>query len=171
MTGVIAMWLLMCLPMFFWPGCPCCGGGEELECEPCETMSECWEMTVAGVTDNTCTLCTNFNGTFTLRRQESCSDCRFTSDESFNSQRKNAFSVCTLAGIKWMMERLPSDLTKWHLSITSATSICNASTYPLYTLDNASFDCEGPNTFTFVSASSNECNWPATITVEPITCP
>jgi hypothetical protein len=36
-------------------------------------MADCWELTVAGISDNDCTNCTNLNGTHTLTRINSSS--------------------------------------------------------------------------------------------------
>jgi hypothetical protein len=158
MTGVLAMWLVMCVPLFFFPGCPCCGS--ETNCFSCDDsleMIDCWEVTIAGVTDGTCSECELVNGTWILSYVvDIANQCTWDGDAIDNSG----------AGC--------SNIDFWRLVFTSGEWRVRLGQGVLtqlvrYTgLDETNFDCDGPNVLSVFGTPSGVCaNFPATVTVTP----
>lgn len=166
MTGVLAMWLLMCLPMFFWGGCPCCGELPPYGCAACpDGIAECWEFAIAGVTDDECN-CETIDGTYLLTRQELL-PCSASS---------------SLSHAEWwspfVFECSPSDDFRWSLGQSSVDGIWRLTFFfaagaflVQYELDAAEFDCDDSNTFALTLVNDACQGWPATVTLDPITCP
>lgn len=135
-------------PGFFWLDCPCCG----VECSECDgPAARTWEITVAGVTNGTCSNCGDYNGTFQLNHNPLGGCSWFT---VFNS------SGCTVFGV-----------SNWLLGIDSSNAVLNAqgdfTTAVEYRLATSSFDCLGSNVMTLISSGSECNNWPSTITIAP----
>lgn len=69
MLSAVSLWALLFVPMFFFPGCPCCGT-EGITCGTCDAsfsvplLPKTWRFTVSGITNGTQTDCSVFNATF-----------------------------------------------------------------------------------------------------------
>lgn len=167
MWTMILIWLCMFLPMFFWGGCPCCGDF----CEGCSTgLSECWEVTIAGITDNSCTLCDNFNRTWTLVPHETL-ECRRENDDRTIPAERSVFGSCNsgFAGVFFQ----PSGSGRWILRIgwdENGDGVLVG--FADYFLDAVDLDCDGELTFGELTTGDTSCqNFPATVTATAITCP
>lgn len=163
MTGALAMWLMMCIPLFFWGGCPCCKEGD---CTSCPGGSPyIWEMTAAGIADNTCTLCNNWNGTFELFNdplndpfERGC----FWRSNYFSAQYSLIGPCNTYTTAHWQLNH--SD-TGWILR--ARLDLAGTNVRQTYTM-SGTFDCQGPNTFTSPGIADADCTgWPASITLTP----
>lgn len=58
---ILASLLLPVVPLFFFPGCVCCGVATCTHCS--DVISEA-TVTISGVTNNACSTCSGMNGTF-----------------------------------------------------------------------------------------------------------
>lgn len=154
MLGVFALWALMLVPLFFWGGCPCCG----LSCGPCSNLADCWELVVAGVTDDDCTGCSTaeaFNGTFVLDFFQGGPSC-VISDLTLVDGLQSG-TPCTTVDGRWSLSYSSFD-GWWELKWNTIK----------YRLDEEEFDCNGPNTFSFATTEGNTaCTFPSTLTIEP----
>ena len=124
----------------------CCGA----TCCGCSTNPSQWQFTLAGVTNNACLDCTDYNRTWTLTRlndgtctwqdDATITPCEVTPTDSYAWQL-----FCDTALNKWFLNTLNTEVT--------------------YNLAGASWDCDGPNTMNYGGAVGTCLNWPATITL------
>lgn len=163
MLSIFLIWLCMAVPLFFLPGCVCCM--EFVTCANCSggaDFSRCWELVVAGVADNTCTNCTNVNGTFTL--DTVVPQCNATSLSSPSIEYYHTgLASCFSATSNWVLG----------VGSTNTTLVIGPSSFRLaiYQIATSSFDCEAENTISKSSNSVACTSWPSTLTVTPIACP
>lgn len=123
-------------------------------CDNCpDGMSKCWELVVAGVTDNDCLSCDEFNGTHVLIHSGS-NNCVFTTLET---------DSCGGSGALWSLT-LDANPPRLLSGLFFGTS---HSRYDL----SGTFDCNGSNTFDLVGNTSDCQNWPPSLTIEPVACP
>ncbi len=124
------------------------------ECGECSGgMAECWEFSIAGITDLACSgNCSNLNGTFLLTH---VSNCRFDSD---------LFTSCagTPNGARWTLNYHSSN-DQWRL-------VPDFGDVKSYRLAAASFDCLGPNVMNVFGGSTDCDDWPSSVTIEPASC-
>ncbi len=154
------------------PSCSCLCGGIFLstvtDCDVCDGgASECWELTVAGVTDSNCSNCASeYNGVFTIKHlgftEPQVLACRWGSVESITND---------------CFGSQPGDKT-WIMDIgVSTVTLTPAHGFGLgnyfYSMTTGDFSCTGSNTFDLqVSVPTGECgDWPSTLTIEPVACP
>lgn len=145
-------------------GCPC---EEDIpttgdNCCACDASPITWELTVAGVTNGTCTDCaTAYNGTFRLVYDPDTGPCLWCCD--------NGDVIGPCAGP-------PSPCNVWTLQCSGGVWIATPQLLPA-PLTNAYFytqrtpwNCLGENILDLVTPGSPDtnCNWPATVTVRPI---
>lgn len=141
--------------------CPCDGFGVVPGCAECSgNMAQCWELTVAGVSNQDCTDCSLRNGTFTL----SCSFC-FCGRTSPTVTRCSESGDAT--GSLWALD-YDGGTSEWTLSVASTGG---TGFEVIYTISAIDFDCVGTNEFTFDSSNSSCTNWPSTLTITPVSCP
>lgn len=165
MWEMIFIWLVMFAPAFFWGGCPCCGVSC-FECDAGTAMSECWEITVAGIVNDRCTLCGNINGTWTIQNAPD-TECSFTGSlvSYFYYIFFPSFSCFSSTG-SWVMYRDAGN-ARWTLDFGISTV--------RYVLNDVSgtpqFDCDGPNTFSLQFSGGACASFPSTITATPVVCP
>lgn len=173
MTGVLALWSMLFIPLFFWPECPCCAEVEPT-CSTCASGSPArWEMTVAGVADNTCTLCDNWNGTFELdwhpedELDPFLPGC-FWRNDFFSAQDSQTGPCDEYSTAHWQLSYTTS-LATWNLR--ARLDLVGTDVRKVYAL-SGTFDCEGPNTFTAANGDQDfgtDCEtWPTSITLTPI---
>lgn len=131
-------------------------------CSECpDGIAACWEITVAGITTGTCLDCANYNGTFILSHNAAC---------SFRSPTFSASPGavgCGPSATRWIMGHEPFAAGVWELYARAGS----APTGFRYQIAAASFDCIGPNVFTFFNRNVACATPPATITATPINCP
>lgn len=151
------IWFLMFAPLFFFPGCVCCDAGS-CSC-PEGNEDYCYEVTIAGVTNNTCPNCAPWNRTFVLIGVGACiyqaSTTTPASDRTLSCQNQNMSADL----------RCESFFERWELSLRSG------GTGVEYVLDAGSFDPDGSNEFSLSFATSACQGWPATVTLEKVACP
>lgn len=172
MWSILAIWCLMCFPMFFWANCPCCGYPSSCTADSCD-MADCWEITVAGITDNSCTNCTNWNGTFTLTRRFSSSGqivCPVSSGAGGELSYERWAGFCVSGSDGYWNFYYNSFSSEWILEPAySGSSMQPAGGQ--YSLAGASFTCNDANDLS-LAASGTACQmFPSTITVTPVSCP
>lgn len=55
-----------------WYPCDCCGGGGEGDpCDHCTTTSDTIQVTISGITEDICSACIDYNGTYSLTQDVS----------------------------------------------------------------------------------------------------
>lgn len=142
--------------------CDCCV--EEIcgncSADPCigTGLPECYELVVAGVTNNECGLCDEYNGTFILRAV----------DPALPGDR------CS-----WETEELAScgGNVRYRLHVSNAVGADQISLVAHGFFDQSWIgdipygNCCVPIDLEFQSPRSNCNDWPATLTIEPIDCP
>lgn len=127
-----------------------------LSCGLCSSTPVRWKVTVAGITNGTCSQCSGYNGTFTLHHVGG-SACQWKSTETV---------LCPSSGTS-AVERFALSysaiLVSWVVVIQGAgVSLAE------YRLASASFNCMGSNTLTRVGATSGNCaTYPTTVLVQP----
>jgi hypothetical protein len=147
------------------------------QCPKPEGMSKCWEVAVAGVTTaDDCLFgqCDLFNRTFVMVHVvgSTVSDCFYEVRIAVDPERSSECQWGTALIIS-MVYFVPFPFTGpfvWRLQLNCTTELA---TYHLGPTGTGSFDCQGPNIFelTDVTNSPPRCNYPSTLTVEPIVCP
>lgn len=163
----------------------CCDWGYQVrglelipDCLGCpEGMVKCWELTVAGITDNLCTLCDNANGTFIL---EYVGFCSFWSP-TFSAQFISSGDCFTSTSYRWDLTYFSGGLggTRWLIRLVGGSVL--ATWTSAVTFDGTpppGWNCKGSNTLDFVStaapgisAPNPACtNYPATLTITPAFC-
>jgi hypothetical protein len=113
-------------------------------------------MTVSGVQNRDCTVCTNvpphfprgYNGTFVLQNLNQC--LWGTTD----------LDSCIQNTPYWLSYDSTADL--WTLAASPPDNFAK------WTLSGSQFDCLASNTLSFVSANNTCQNWPSTVTVNPV---
>jgi len=139
------------------PGCLCCQRvPPECVCNwlglqthgsfSCYTMSK-WTFTVSGITNGTCSDCTDLNGDWIL--------C-WTSGLTWESNELATDTICGNARPAWTLTH-NSGSSRFELTGADGT---------VYALAEAGFDCLDDNTLTGVTAVP-DCSHPASITITP----
>jgi len=142
---------------YFYDPCePCCAEEEQTEeCAECpDGMSVCWELTVAGITNDVCAECDEMNGTFILSWVSGC---------IFESPNEGALEAC-----------MGSSAIRWSFVINvfgQLTLSANGGIATYATAGGGDVNCNDTNEVPFISSSTACQNWPATLTLEPIACP
>lgn len=152
------------------PECnPCCStdGFDPPECGVCddEDYPECFEFTISGVTDSTCTNCDLLNDTFVVKHGVApyTSDCNwfYCLDDNFPE-----LSTCRSDRIGFRFQ-----LTS--LRVYRMTANC-AGVYGQiahYSALSSAYDCENHSIVLNRQSATACANWPATITVSQAACP
>lgn len=136
------------------------------ECCGCAAMPANWSLVVAGVTNNTCSECNSYNGTFTL--------AFFGTDNSgFGVEciwHAGAINVCNPGGPENYIWHLQCYREFGYFELSPVMLGSPGSTQaPVYRKSIASWNCLGANTLTLVTYDDTNCaNWPATLTVTPV---
>lgn len=151
--------------MFFNVDCNCLCAGPS-PCQYCPDwasdangyVTKCWEVTIAGVTNGTCSVCVDFNRAWNLAHLVGCSFAEGTP----NTEYCNSGQV---GGVNLATEVLVGVLT-WRLYFRVGFTTIIAE----YQLADISWDCEGPNVMSLVSSDGTCSGWPSTVTVEFVTC-
>lgn len=146
-------------------------------CDECPTEAPYqWTFTLSGVTNSTCAQCSQFNNTFTITYDPpglsptACEwfmlDSNGVGDVRLEGHGRMAapciFESFDVPTVWW---RLYKPGSSWHL---------NSPYNVTYELDDASWDCCGPNTMTLVPQDAGELmvdacsNWPATVTLTKV---
>lgn len=168
MLLMAAIWLLMAVPLFFFPGCLCCGETCNL-CDTGDTMSRCWEIAIAGVTNGTCTGCSAFNGTHVLEIINGSPTCEHNNDGTLSANCNNFPFGCVSDNPEFSMV---INGGTWTLEIIAPTCSSQYATYSLTAGSGTSdFDCDGDNDFSKNFNGPNCGNFPNTITATPVACP
>ena len=123
-------------------------------CSVHSPMPVSWHFTVAGVANGTCSLCSHYNGTFTITQTGGC------------VWADSATGVCASPPIgsqkSWKLTH-DGTLSQWVLDATNQAG----SAIARYTLADASFNYSGDNVMSR-STNSGACgSWPSTITMIP----
>ena len=141
-------------------GCNCCGG-LIFDClTRCpDGITECWELTVAGIVNNNCP-CDIFNGTFTLIPRSPLK-CFRESDEEGNGLGSGIWTLQHVGNILQLLATIFGDAT------------CGTYGTRAYEIGEDDFDCTGANILVRQgSADTGNCNqYPPTLTVVPVECP
>ena len=114
-----------------------------------------WSVTVSGVTNATCTRCSQLNGTYVLFYNQ---HCMWGLQFATNPICPNAYNQVILS--------VSGSSTGTNLKVLF---IPPAMTAPTYELDDIC-DCWGPFTVPLVQGDT-ACNWPQTITVKAVVPP
>ena len=131
-------------------------GSQTVECICCPDGTPLiWQYTLSGITDDACTNCTGYNGTFNLIH---IGACNWTTNEltpcffEFDPNRM-AFFSCGGTGQddNWELLLLKND----------------GNTIATYSIPEENFDCLGTNTLDFVSSLNTCGTWPTTALVFP----
>jgi hypothetical protein len=123
-------------------------------CSGCTSVPLQWSMNVSGITDNTCNICTLYNGAYTLTNVPGL--CRWESPSQ---------SICNGVGTpgtgaRWVLFRFGLN---WQLRAVGIGGAVLAN----WQLSQASFACMGVNVMPSLSTTTNCSNWPANITLNP----
>lgn len=153
------------------PGQPCCG------CTTYDTLRRQWNLAVTGVTNSSCTSCSNYNGTYALMWAGHAGDpasclwndwrpslpgCHFTLASGYDT-------VCT-RNDTWRLTYEPIGTTAgtYHLR----PNIDPNWDRPEYVLDAASWSCTGTNVMVRGATGTAEaCAFPVSVTLTPATSP
>lgn len=148
---------------------------------PDSIIAKCWEVVIAGVTDDACSECDTFyNGTFSLAKggysfpgpfggtvclDDGC--CFLHSKGGFVCGETAPIFTTTMA-----LRHTSTDGGRWEFAVyLTDTAVGSLDLFLLYALSDVSFDCLGANTLTFVSGEPVRCHYPATVTIQPVECP
>lgn len=152
-----------------WPstveivGAPCVSSSEN--CSQCpDGMSECWELVVPEITPlspPTSGCCAELAGVYTLVHNpdsgyglEGC---------SFESNETSPICLGTPSESPRFSLGYNSVFDRWQLNISMDGGIRD-----FYSLGSEDWNCNGPNTLN--TSMGTYCNWPSTLTIEPIGC-
>lgn len=134
-----------------------------LSCSECpDGMSQCWEITVAGIANKNCSVCEGYNGTFVLdNRLEGLGQCQFRSPGL--SGCNNVCNPSTPDSDFWQME---FSVNQWLITATGLGGI----QWVLTSGDPCNNDVL---TFSRTIVVTNDCcqSYPDTITATPAPCP
>ena len=130
-------------------------------------VAECFELTVAGVTDNACTFgdCTPWNGTFVLvgRPRIGGEICLHDTDDGDVGNVSVLPLPCVgSASGTW---QLVKGVILWQLEAVAGT------THARYEIPGNVFDCHGSTEFALVFDDTTCTNWPSTLTLQAVACP
>ena len=128
-------------------------------CPICDRTHKTWTMTMSGLNSEMCSGgndCNSYNGTYPLVFDVNIGNFECASTACGWCWESNAYAVCGAAGSNWLLR---------HSTINSRFELYAGGELH-YVLADASWDCDGPNIFTFLSAT--ECTgWPASVTLTP----
>lgn len=151
MLGVLALWGLMLVPLFFWNACPCCGGTFCTRCFVNDTLE--WSVTLSGLA--ACSG-TDVNGTYILQEQTGgAASCQWQSDTGATVKMRIAVSSADIFSL--VSIRLFIDVGA-NLSVAEY----RVGSLPVSTGCRESFVLS-------LFATSGYCDaiWPATVTLDP----
>lgn len=181
--------------------CFCCGGSQpppgypdfdHQGCFLCETgMSKCWEVAIAGATNDTCSECDDYNGTRILVPdliigQSACLfmqhvggcgvPCGQVDPPAVLPQYIMMGAYHLFVGIDgftgdceaaFPQEPPPDDLARWAIVIGD---LCDpVGSIAVWAIQR--LNCFGENEFGLCYQRDSCANWPTTITATPIGCP
>lgn len=154
MSTMIFLWLVMCFPMFFWANCPCCGS-TDTTCSDCSATGaySCYEFTIAGVTDNGCSSCTNLNGTWQVSELFTC----YWEGTYSGVSVENVLGGCASDRLQFNFSFITS---QFELNILSGTALIAK-----YVSDDN--DCSSSSWSYSYSFDDGGCNYPSSITLAP----
>jgi hypothetical protein len=151
------------------------GGGSTVVCdEICGAMPEQFELTVAGISNNECPYCTNYNGTFTLTWQDWWMDYYAPRPPQtlpggatciWGAKVENGCDDWGAGG--WCMFHYVNRFRVYAVINDSG----GYGPHPWYWLMDGAFSCTGSNTFPRITTPSpRQCGftWPGSVTVSPI---
>lgn len=173
MGTMIFVWLVMLFPMFFWADCPCCSGGGCGVCSGGGSLSDCIEVTVAGISDNDCTNCDNYNGTFTMQwvyGDPGDFQCLFQS-EAMSVEVENSPSTCTGETQYWFLFLSFDGSTSYTAVLYAGDS--EGDTVITFERFPDAIACTGSTSISFSAYNdTGACTGiPASLSIEPVTCP
>ncbi len=142
---------------------------------------ECWEVAVAGVTDDGCTDCDDYNGTYVVRNSTNTTfQCFFTNNPQKTGGCTDDGDITVTLGVQSTGPKSVCGTTSvptafWWIQCEAKSFSGGAAAYR----ENGTypFDCDTPsgNELDFLcvtSQSASECaTWPSTLTAVPIICP
>lgn len=151
------------MPEVEYPDCPCCGV-ECCGCHTTQTLRSIWNLSVAGITNGTCSGCSEWNGDFELKWGSAC-NWADQADSPSPCQATPLPDDCYFH-YRWLLNRQitgPSGDGYYLQQLTDLTG-----TVDRYFRAIANWDCTGSNVMSFLSDPEGVCtNWPATVTVTP----
>lgn len=166
MLETLALWALLCVPLFFFPGCPCCDeggatctGDTGFECftsaeGTCLLPCDQWRVVLDGITNGNGSDCDSFNGTFDfvlVGGGNPCADCLDVGNSAINLQFADGvdgvndlrIALCghegtTCAGASFLCSTLDSSLS-WKYEENTGQQ-CAGFTDTTFTLTGTTFD-------------------------------
>lgn len=155
-------------PGFFWPDCPCCltGPCATFKCGDPDPSPVTWEFAIAGITNGTCTDCSNLNRTYTLVDNPvaaaGCHDWEELGiDPGVNCS--TGFPPVTFVRLRCQFCLSGDGSKKWQVQIF----IEDNSLIALYE-KSGNLNCCGDNVFDRITVQDSNCNdLPLTITLTP----
>ena len=174
--------------MRFSPGCSCCGAPSPSvpsaspiptvsDCAACgfTGISECWEFSIAGVTnDNGCSVdCLNWNQTYNLNRSASDAQCSYLASrdcgfltETISNLTVSIFGGCISRAYQWFLYH--DGVSTWKLEAVEF-GFCQPTVR--YEVSDTSFDCTGENVMYLRLENAGDCpSFPQSITLSPMAC-
>lgn len=166
--------LFLAFGLYIWGiGRCCCAAAASISTQSCDgctsgTPALCYELAVAGVTNDGCSEATEWNGTFTLGPVSGApSACLWTAEAADGSTPCG--TGCTA-----------SHVLAWTLQFGGGSLFlqavrCNGAG-PTYSTDPATYllsspDCDGNITLSLSTNGSDGADWPSTLTLVPVACP
>jgi hypothetical protein len=123
-------------------------------CSLANPAAQKWTITVSGITDNLCTLCSGYNGTFTITYSTGC-------------LWQSSAGGCGAAGsARWSVQH-NAGLSKWELFNQGAVPL-GRGTGSFWRIADASFKPLSDNVMSLETNGTNCSGEPATITISPV---
>lgn len=144
-------------PAFLFPGCGCCEGCGTIDissgCDGCTEIPGCYEFSIAGVQNGSCTNCNNWNRTIKV---ESLGGCLWVSG-FLTAEMCNEDFIAAELGFTGGGD------PRWELRLRDTPNHA----YAIYRVDGGAWDCLATNIMSLDSSSARCTGWPNEITVEP----
>lgn len=149
-------------------GTCCCLGGGGVVCCSCRTLTTLgreWNFTIAGIVNNACAFCADYNGNFTLHWGPTTTGCLWgdwrNAPPGCNPPVGGDPNACTFHNT-WL---LVGDET-YHSGYNLYPNAGLITEVPRYNLPLAQWNCAGPNVMNLVFSGELQCaSWPATVTL------
>lgn len=139
-------------------------------------MAKCWEVVIAGVTNDTCDECNDFNGTHILDIAESGEpgfgqDCARVLVFGADSHCSGASNTVHFGLRFGDVSPTPGTCEGGEFTPRWQFVAIRGATFPIVVYEAVGeFDCDGPSEFGLCHASDDCDNWPTSVTLEPIAC-
>lgn len=140
------------------PGTTCCA------CLTRSTLRQSWTMTISGITNGTCSSCSQYNGTFILYWNY---DCHWTDWRATPATCVGTTGIVACDPHNTWTLRLETGTFKLRSTAEAGGGLLSVS---IYELAEASWNCSGSNVMTRTANVTSSCatgSFPATVTLTP----